>query len=225
MKGKLEKNQILGLQAEMEKCVSDTRNTISHAKIAAKHRAKRSNYDEDTALFYIMERLEKYLEPLPAICKKLCDYTIDHNDINVKSFLEKMRFEIRKCMGYEWVKEKYGLFYTFEVCEKNIDDVTKRDTPPEPQRWESKIEGSSRALGRKRIPVKDLILLNDKDKVFTKLKENLKGKSKDAAMEILINNIKNGTLMKPSWNAFCDAFPMVEIKEGTYYYKLRKAGI
>lgn len=113
-----------------------------------------------------------------------------------------------------------------EVFTKQTENAPEpTETPPEPQRWESKIEGSSRALGRKRIPVKDLILLNDKDKVFTKLKENLKGKSKDAAMEILINNIKNGTLMKPSWNAFCDAFPMVEIKEGTYYYKLRKAGI
>lgn len=220
---------------EIEDIVSDSKNRLNSTLSLIDFEKNGGQYENADELFGkdgAVKDVAKVFDNVTA----LCDYMFSDGKIDIIADLLEIQAMADK-LHHEAMKNKSrGLLaiYSHKVVQ-NIDIFLKRrdykpqsgnklsETPPEPQRLENEIEGSSRKLGRKRIPVKDLILLNDKDKVFAKLQENMKGKSKDAAMTILINNIKNEILLKPSWMAFCDAFPEVEIKEGTYYYKLRKA--
>ena len=93
-------------------------------------------------------------------------------------------------------------------------DVVKRDTPPEPQQ-------KKKRLGRRIKDFKEYILKSDKEIIFARLQEQMKEASPTAAMVHLRNCIKNGTISKPSFNAFCNAFPNVKIPESTYYYHLK----
>ena len=80
-------------------------------------------------------------------------------------------------------------------------------------------------LGRKRKGMKDMIIPPNKDVIYSRLQENMKGASADVAMNILISWINNRTVLKPSYGTFIEAFPNVKIPESTYYDKLKKAGL
>lgn len=95
----------------------------------------------------------------------------------------------------------------------------------EPQQEQQLEETQHKQLGRKRKALKDLIVPTNKDAIYSRLQQNMKGASPDVAMDILINNIRNNTLLIPSFGAFKDAFPDVKIPEATYYDKLKKAGL
>lgn len=130
---------------------------------------------------------------------------------------------------------------SLELAQRYIDALPKEPQPeqandrettdalslnPEPQQAEQEQQGGTKQLkqlGRKRKALKDLIVPLNKDSIYSKLQSNMNGASPDVAMQILINNIKNGTILKPSYGAFCDAFSNVKIPEATYYDKLRKA--
>ena len=73
--------------------------------------------------------------------------------------------------------------------------------------------------------MKDLIVHENKEAFYNILQQKMKDASPDVAMCILINNIRNNTLLQPSFGTFKDAFPDVEIPEATYYARLRKAGL
>lgn len=96
---------------------------------------------------------------------------------------------------------------------------------PEPQHEQQGEQKQHKQLGRKRKALKDLIVPIDKETIYSRLQQKMKGASPDVAMDILISNIKNKILLKPSFGAFKDAFPDVEIPEATYYTKLKKAGL
>lgn len=130
------------------------------------------------------------------------------------------------CWCYESDKKKYIHKPTREQPEQ-VSDVQTTDAQslnPKPQQAEQERNKQPKQLGRKMKAVKDLILPTDKEQVLEKLRNNMQGQNQDTAMAILINALNNKVLLKPSWKAFCDAFPNVKIAEATYYSKLKKAG-
>lgn len=128
-----------------------------------------------------------------------------------------------------WTDEQWREYrVTLSMVEKGFQDRLRQfataydycmEDNPEPQQEQP--EQPKR--GKKVKHMIDLIIPLDKELIYKRLQDKMAGASPDVAMDILIHNIKNKVILKPSYNIFAEAFPSMakEIPKSTYYYKIK----
>ena len=128
-----------------------------------------------------------------------------------------------------WTDEQWREYrVTLSIIEKAFEDRIREfataydycmEDNPEPQQEQP--EQPKR--GKKVKHMIDLIIPLHKELIYKRLQDNMAGASPDVAMDILIHNIKNKVILKPSYNTFAQAFPDVakDIPESSYYYKIK----
>jgi hypothetical protein len=144
---------------------------------------------------------------------------------------EFFMFDLNGCLGMvaeplqtEWwmlanrLKQRFMDLEKLEIIYvENINNCVKDE--PVGKTFDEDVKQTKKLERRKEL-FEDIILKQDKERYLTKLKERMKGMGKDAAIQILFNDIQNKCITKfPTYRVFCETFPEIEIPESTYSYK------
>ena len=128
-----------------------------------------------------------------------------------------------------WTDEQWREYrVTLSIIEKAFEDRIREfataydycmEDNPEPQQEQP--EQPKR--GKKIKHIIDLIIPSNKELIYKRLQDKMAGASRDVAMGILRNSIKNEVILKPGYTAFAEAFPALakEIPRSSYYHDLK----
>ena len=128
-----------------------------------------------------------------------------------------------------WTDEQWREYrVTLSIIEKDFEDRIREfataydycmEDNPEPQQEQP--EQPKR--GKKVKHMIDLIIPSNKELIYKRLQDKMAGASRDVAMGILRNSIKNEVILKPGYTAFAEAFPALakEIPRSSYYHDLK----
>ena len=204
----------------------DNETTIDELSIFDYLEQKTRNWDEnririimrDMDYYYNME----YLEELDAKAQEI--YICNGWDFPTKPLDGKIPIPQLETVT-DWEKMRDSLFCGMDYLYHKTMWLLKSKLPklpqPEAEKAAQEPQPNKPKLGRKNKPFKDLIIPQNKDVIYKKCMESMRGASPDVAISLLKNWMNNGTILRPSYKSFKEAFPNVDIPESTYYNKLK----